>query len=1194
MSENKSFTYRLGLDLGTSSIGTAIYKTDEVGNIVSLEHLDSYIFGEPVSPKEMVTLNTARRSARLIRRQVERKTARLKKIGYIAQSLDITKQDLDADKHDVIELRAKAISEEISLPQFIKVLYHMVKNRGYKGSLSQKEQSTVGKKLKQTDALLEENKTLGQLLWEEKQKAEKGQPWRKIEDDGTFIYRQKVEEEFERIWNTQSKYHSELDGKYAVWGDNMFPDFPNQKEISFKDAFHSAIFYQRPIKWELESVGGCPLFPQEKRAARAQIAYQHYRIAREIGNLRICTKGQRNYKSLPLDLQTRLFDFVDFHTELYTKEDGTIPFSKIYEFLGVGKDVSFTIDRGSKRGLKGNSTLFEFEKAGLLNQWAELTDKEQELVIEFLSNIPTMSDLVDNNPDYIREKINGEKRLTKNISAGTEELEHAADFVLRHRERLSLMSLESGRSPYSVKGLNSLTQAIFKGELTDSNEEEYIYARVQRNKVYTGKLRTLNMILKQESINDPVISRALAEFHRVITYILHKYGEPQEIVVELSRDMKNSLRRRQFLEGQSKLQAEERRKAIQELQANGVLVSPRNIEKWLLWQEQNHTCPYSGQSISFVQAFDEKQTQVDHIVPQRGEIAGPNVFENKVLVFTDENKDKSNRLPYEWKFAQDIDDYNALNAEKKSKRKKGEKTDISFGNHSPLINFVQHLWGLYMQEKKGYYSAREHKYKPTQKGARILRKISNLLMTPFQLKSDFENRQNQETAWIGKIVLDWCGDVCPRVTPSYGALTAYLRHELKFDEILPTIRIIEHKPLYDKDDKEIDSKKWEELFTIKDLSYNQAEALKEDFEHYCASLERQPVTETDKERTFRDFCCEQRTQLLFNKRCDHRHHAVDAAVIGFCTRSIVQRASAHNGKYGTLHKIEWINADGTRDKSKDIAGFTVEDIPRYAALRDEVQKCLTNYVVWHKPDHFPSGKFFDETAYSIQKDKEGKERFVKRAPLSSFLKPNDRNPDVHKTIEYLEKVLFSETLKKVIIDTFKKRIAQGYRVYDALCGKKEDRLDGIYYRGNKVKSAKYMYGTSGIREFDENADKKIEDRDGNIYKAYQNYGYACMDFDAKTGKRIALIPLWKYEQNKQVLKGIIRVFIGDILFDRTDKQFYKVQKFSARKGLMLCLVTERPQKKDSNIISIQDIKNHILVTSREEIAKLKNEHTASN
>ena len=1180
MSENKFFAYRLGIDLGTSSIGTAIYRTDEDGNIISLEHLDSYIFGEPVAPKEMVTLNTARRSARLIRRQVERKAARLKKIGYIAQSLGITREDIQADKQDVIELRAKAVNEKISLPQLIKVLCHIVKNRGYKGFLSQEEKGTIGKKLTQTSTLLNDNKTLGQLLWEQKQKAEKGQPWRKIEDDGTFIYRQKVEEEFDLIWQKQATFHPELNGKYTVWGQNMFPDFPNQKVILLKDAFHSALFYQRPIKWELESVGNCPLFPQEKRAARAQMAYQHYRLAREISNLRTCTKGCRDYKSLPQDIQIKLFDFVDSHTECYAKEDGIIAFSKIYEFLGFDKDVSFTIARGSKRGIKGNSTLFEFEKVGLLNQWAELTDKEQEVVIEFLSNITTMSDLIDNNPTYILEKISGRDSLTKNISASAEELEHAADFVLKHLEQLSKLSLESGRSSYSVKGLIDLTDAVSKGELTDSNEEEYINARVQRNKVYTGKLRTLDTILKQESINDPVISRALAEFHRVMTYILHKYGEPQEIVVELSRDMKNSLAHRQELERQNDERSKERLTAIKFLQERQILVSPRNIEKYLLWEEQAHVCPYSGQNIGAAQAFDEKQTQVDHIIPQCGEIAGPNVFENKVLVFTDENKDKSNHLPYEWKFAQDIEDYNAFRAEKKSKRKKGEKGNVDFGSHSPLINFVRHLENLSENKPNRYWSMRDKKYRYTQKGKLMRRKISNLLMTPSQLKSDFENRQNQETAWIGKIVLDWCTDICHKVTPSYGALTAYMRHELKFDEILPTIRVIENKPLYDKDDKEIDSKKWEELFTIKDLSYDQADALKEDFERYCAALEQQPVTGSDKERAFKDFCREQRTQLQFNKRCDHRHHAVDAAVIGLCTRSLVQRASTHNGKYGTLHKFD--NGDGTTTP-----GFTVENIPQYAALRDEVQKRLTNYVVWHKPDHFPSGKFFDETAYSVQKDKEGKEVLVHRAPLGKFLKNN-----AEQTIKNLERLLFADTIKSVIISEFQKRLAQGMSQEEALCGKKEDPNDGIYYRGNKVKQVKYMYLVGkGIKAFDENADKKIKDKYGKEYKAYQNGGYACMDFDAKTGKRVALIPLWKYEQNKQVPEGVMRVFIGDTLFNKTTQQFYKVQKFSAEAGLQALPVTEVGGKFKS-VSALQN--EYILVHKREDIAKLKNEHTTSN
>lgn len=1173
--------YRWGIDLGTSSMGVAVYETDDNGKILSLTHLDSYIFGEPVAPKEMKTLNTARRSARLMRRQVERKAARLKKMSYIAKSLGVTPEVLRATPEDVVFLRAKAVREEISLPQVVKVLSHIVKNRGYKGTLSKSDKG-VGEKISQTTQALTGGKTLGELLYERKTQAN-GQPWRKVEEDGTFIYRQLVEEEFARIWDTQAKFHPELNGSYAVWGDKMFPDFPGQKEILLKDAFHSAMFYQRPIKWELETVGNCGIYPMEKRAAAAQIAYQHYRMVQDIANLRVACKKTRQVRPLTLAQQTQLFHFMESATADYLPENKALPFAKIYEVLGLSPDEFFTIARvyHAKGGLTGNTTLYAFETAGVLNEWSNLTDAVQELVLEFLANVSNLADIVDNTDAYIKERV---PKLTKNLKPTPQDCEACYRFILLLKERgvLPELSLERGRSSYSIKALKMLTERIMQGE-----EEADVLAEIKAHQTHTlGKFRSTEAILAEQAINDPVISRALAEFRRVISYTLHKFGQPSEVVVELSRDIKNSLPRRAFLEKQNKIQADVRKEAIADLQAHHTLISPRNIEKYLLWKEQNEKCPYSGKTIAFWQAFDEKETQVDHIIPQRGEIGGPNVFENKVLAFTRENKDKSNRLPYEWKFKEDIDDYLALQATNKQKRKNKEAVNYDFGRHSPLINFVQHLWALHSKEKKGYYSARDRKWKPTQKGARILRKIKNLLSTPDDIKQDFVARQNQETAEIGKTVLDWCKDFCPKVTPSFGALTAYLRGQLHFEDVLPFIRLQEGKPLYDKDDKEIDGNKWRELYAPQQ-DYRQAKALQADFEQYCQGKDL--ATESDKQKAFVDFVREQRTQLQFNKRCDHRHHAVDAAVIGLCNLSLVQKASRHHGKYGTLYKIEWIDENGTRNRDKDIPGFTLDNIPQYAVLRTAVQARLTNYVVWHKPDHFPSGALFDQTAYKVC-EKEGEKRLVKRAPLASFLKANEQ-----KTLENLEKLLFCDEVKTVIINQFKERLARGLSPEEALCGKKDNPTDGIYYRGNKVKQVKYMYLTGrGVRVFDENADKEIFsiDKVGIQHKkAYQNGGYACMDFDEKTGKKVALIPLWQYQSKKQVPPGVVRVFIGDMLFDNENKKFYRIKQFNAGKGLGMMEASEAL----GALAFTSNITNYSVVSTRQDIAKLKaNEHTTSD
>lgn len=1190
--------YRWGIDLGTSSIGVAVYETDNNGKIISLKHLDSYIFGEPVAPKEMVTLNTARRSARLIRRQVERKAARLKKMSYIAKFLGVTPEVLRATPEDVVALRAKAVREEISIPQLIKVLSHIVKNRGYKGTLSADDKGTVGKKLSQTAQALTGGKTLGELLYERKTQAN-GQPWRKVEEDGTFIYRQLVEDEFARIWDTQAKFHPELNGSYAVWGDKMFPDFPGKTEISLKDAFHSAMFYQRPIKWELETVGNCEIYSTEKRAAAAQIAYQHYRMAKTLADLRVRNKNTRESVPLTLAQKSQLFEFLDAHTAEYSPETKAVPFATLYKVLGLPEGCTFTLDRTyhARGGLKGNTTLYSFEKAGVLNAWSNLTDTVQELVLEFFANVSNLSDIEDNSDAYIKERV---PELTKNLKPTPQACEACCQFILLLKAHgvLGELVLEQGRSSYSIKALKMLTERIMQGE-----QEADILAEIEAQKTHPqGKFRSTEAILKEQAINDPVVIKALNEFHRVVQYLLYRNWKPKEIIIELSRDMKKSLSRRQFLEAQNKAQADERNAAKKELvEEFGVLPTPNNIERYLLWKEQAGMSPYSDNGstkISDAEAFDSRETQVDHIIPQQGEIGGPNTFGNKVLVFTKENHKKSNQLPYQYdngKFKEEIDAYKAwlvdnnLLGKKRSNRKKVEP----FYPASNLIKFVERL--RILKEKEWKWSQRDNEFWLTPKGRNIEDKINNLLKTPEELKQDFVDRQNQETAWIGKVVLGWCKDIC-FAQPTFGTLTAYLRRQLQFDRIIPQIRFSEGKPLYDTDKKMLDSNKLKEI--LENVPYDKLSAIKPEFEKYCADFFKPCDTTKDYAKALARFQTEIYGSL--DKRCDHRHHAVDAAVIGLCSVSIVQKAQNFYKKHNTLY-IKAYDERGNRDKKHDVEGFLLENdtIPNLARIRKEVQARLTNYVVWHKPDHFPSGALFDQTAYHVEKDKQGKERFISRAQLSDFLKSNNKLLSPQKLVEHLKEVLWRKEIRDSIIEQLQKRLDSGMSTEEALCGRKlpnskgqYDPADGIFYRGNKVKKVRYMYQSS----FKEGIDKKIhydtvkEER----HKAYKNAGYACMDFEKETGKRIAIIPYWKYKKENTVPDTVIRIFANDILFNKKNKQFYKVQSFKERDGLILWPVTEtiKKEKKSANI------KEFCLVRTRQDIKRLRdtycNEHTTSD
>lgn len=70
-------------------------------------------------------------------------------------------------------------------------------------------------------------------------------------------------------------------------------------------------------------------------------------------------------------------------------------------------------------------------------------------------------------------------------------------------------------------------------------------------------------------------------------------------------------------------------------------------------------------------------------------------------------------------------------------------------------------------------------------------------------------------------------------------------------------------------------------------------------------------------------------------REDHRHHALDAAVIGICSRSLIQRM-ARSAKYAELH--------GQNRLLENL------ELP-WPTFRDDLNASLRSVVVSHKPDH---------------------------------------------------------------------------------------------------------------------------------------------------------------------------------------------------------------------------------------------------
>ncbi|HOV34074.1 MAG TPA: type II CRISPR RNA-guided endonuclease Cas9, partial [Candidatus Hydrogenedens sp.] len=149
-------------------------------------------------------------------------------------------------------------------------------------------------------------------------------------------------------------------------------------------------------------------------------------------------------------------------------------------------------------------------------------------------------------------------------------------------------------------------------------------------------------------IRNPTVTRTLAEMRKVINEIVKRYGKPKYIRIETARDLRNTKKERETIWKNSRDLEQVREKIKQRLQSQGITNPTRSdIERYMLADECNWTCPYTGRSISFTALFGpESQFDIEHIIPLSR--CMDDSFKNKTLCYHEENRErKHNQTPYE-------------------------------------------------------------------------------------------------------------------------------------------------------------------------------------------------------------------------------------------------------------------------------------------------------------------------------------------------------------------------------------------------------------------------------------------------------------------------------------------------------------------------------------------------------------------
>lgn len=636
----KGAKYRLGLDMGTNSIGWAAILLDEDGEPCGVLDMGVRIFPDGRNPQNQASNAVDRRVARGQRRRRDRYLKRrsslmesLVEFGLMPSSKSDRKAVEDLDPY---RLRARALDEVLKPYELGRAIFHLGQRRGFKSnrkatgddeSEALKTRDAIGELRQQIET--SGARTLGEFL---AQRHERGETTRSRQGLSLYPERSMYEAEFDQIRKAQQPHHLLSDEQW--------------------DVLRETIFYQRPLK--PVDPGLCLLEEGEKRAARALPLFQEFRMLQEVNNLRvrIGTEPER-----PLDegererAMRRLRSGKDIklsegknNTPVNPTRDLRFPSGTVFN-LAAGGRKSIKGDETAVRLMKGKPSKTEPVQTLFGSRWLEMPLEERNAIVSFL--------LETEDPGGVRRKATEDWRLD-----------------VGQAETLANAPLVSGYGNLSEKAILKLLPHLQKGRVYSDAVAAAGYASHSyfRNEEAHDKLPYYGLVLPRDAVGanpekdprvygeparygrlaNPTVHIGLSQLRLVVNGLIDAYGKPDEVVVELARDLKMSREAKQDLSQQQREGRDRNEYFRNMLESMEEGVTADLLRKLRLWEQQGpphaRICPYTGKQLSLAMVVSS-QTEVDHILPFSRTL--DNSMSNMVVCLAEANRDKANRSPYE-------------------------------------------------------------------------------------------------------------------------------------------------------------------------------------------------------------------------------------------------------------------------------------------------------------------------------------------------------------------------------------------------------------------------------------------------------------------------------------------------------------------------------------------------------------------
>lgn len=610
--------YILGLDIGIASIGYSILATDKAGNPYKIIILNSVLFPVAEVPKTGASLASATRQYRCSRRVQRRSSFRKHRVvtlflnhGLLDKSTIANFFDFKISHQDIWELRALALHQQLTNEQLFEIFYYFVGHRGFKSNSKAElkklkdEKDTKpaksGKTSKNNDFMptikriagsLEDYPTLDDMMAHSPAFAN---------NKHNKAYQGKRTVIPLRRWIV-AEVNTIVDCQRKLGNDAISSDFFDQylRLLTTQRNFDEGPGEPSRFGGNLieRMVGQDTLDPHEKRAAKATATFARFNLLSRLNSLQICYQVGQPFQLLTKEQrQTLLKD--EFKPEL--------SFADIRKKLKLDKDAQFNLTKSNKK----ESKQFLFKQKSFSQIHDIIADPDK---IDEIGTILSLYKSDDNRSQHLRDL-----NYTEAIIA-------------------SLLPIQSSTfGNLSLKTMRRILPYLEKGK---------VYSEAATDAGYDFNKTTVDRKFLKDNINNPVVQRAIAKALKVVKAVTHRYGKPDAIHIELTREIKHNFEERQKIQKKNKHNQGINQNIVENLEENYIPVTGVNIIKKKLYDEQQGIDLYSGKKINEGDIYSEDHFEIDHIIPYS--LSFDDSFTNKTLTATHCNRTKGNCTPLEY------------------------------------------------------------------------------------------------------------------------------------------------------------------------------------------------------------------------------------------------------------------------------------------------------------------------------------------------------------------------------------------------------------------------------------------------------------------------------------------------------------------------------------------------------------------